>query len=145
MKALEKYECHPLYKFCKELDHPGFDSRRGQASFLFIQTSCPSLRVMRPLNGERVLSLEVKRTMCEADHSLLSGAEVKNECKYSSCPGQRQLYLEKHSTQFWECNVATGIRKELHSVKLNTSDSGNRVKLCASAPARDTPCIRGVK
>jgi hypothetical protein len=66
---------------------------------------------MRPLNGERVLSLEVKRTVCEADHSLLSGTEVKNECKYTSCPGQRQLYMEKQSTQFWESNVAIGIRK----------------------------------
>jgi len=31
--------------------------------------SCPSLRDMRPLNGERDLSLEVKQTMCGADHS----------------------------------------------------------------------------
>jgi hypothetical protein len=50
MKVLEKYECHPLYKFSKELDHPGFDSRGGQESVLFIKMSCPSMREMRPLN-----------------------------------------------------------------------------------------------
>ena len=50
IKVLEKYECHPLYKFCKELDHPGFDSRRDQATFLFTKTSSPSLRATRPLS-----------------------------------------------------------------------------------------------
>jgi hypothetical protein len=68
MKVLEKYVCHPLYKFSKDLDHPEFDSRGGQASVLFIKMSCPFLRKIRPLNGERDLSLEVKRKMCEADH-----------------------------------------------------------------------------
>jgi len=68
-----------LYKYCKELDHPEFDSQLGQGSFLFIKRSGPSLRTKRSLNGEKVLSLEVKRTVCEADHSLLSGAELKNE------------------------------------------------------------------
>ena len=83
MKVLEKYECRPLYKYCKELDHPGFDSQRKQTSFLFIKTSCPSLRAMWSLNGERVLSLKVMRTPCETDHSLLSRAEVKNELNTS--------------------------------------------------------------
>jgi hypothetical protein len=122
----------------------------GEDKKVFSSSKCPALlrpspKDMRPLNGERDLSLEVKRTMCEADHSFLFGAKVKNECKYSLCPGQRQLYFEKQSKQFWEGNVATGIRKGLHNVKRNTSDSWSRIKLFARAPARDTPFIHSVK
>jgi hypothetical protein len=56
--------------------------------FLFATASRPdSLSTQPPIHGVPVaLALGAKRLECEADHSSLSGAEVKNAWSYTSTP-----------------------------------------------------------
>jgi hypothetical protein len=59
---------------------PGFDSRQGQAIFVYTTTSRPTLgSTLSPI--QRVpgaLSTEIRRSEREAEHSLPTSAEVKN-------------------------------------------------------------------
>jgi hypothetical protein len=72
----------------------GFDSRRGLGIFLFTTAFRTALGLTQPpihwLPG--VISLGVKRSRCEADHSPPSSAEVK-ECV--------ELYLHSPNTPAW--------------------------------------------
>jgi hypothetical protein len=66
----------------------GFDSRRGLEIFLFTTASRTALGPTQPpiqwVSG--ALSLGVKRSGHEADHSPPSSAEVKNSWSYTSTP-----------------------------------------------------------
>jgi hypothetical protein len=60
---------------------PGLDSRQGLGIFLFTTVSRTALGPIQPPNQRvsEVLSLGVKQPWCEADHSPLASAEIK-EC-----------------------------------------------------------------
>jgi hypothetical protein len=66
----------------------GLDSRRGLRNFLFITGSRTVLGPAQPpiqwLPG--AVSLVVKRSVREADHSPPSNAEIKNAWGYTSVP-----------------------------------------------------------
>jgi hypothetical protein len=66
----------------------GFESRRRLGIFLFTTTSLTALGPTQPpVQGvPGALSLGVKWPGREADHSLLSSAEVKNAWSYTSIP-----------------------------------------------------------
>jgi hypothetical protein len=72
------------------LDDRGSISGRGNDGILFLLTTAsrPALRPTQPpiqwVRG--ALSLGVKLPLCEADHSLPCGAEVKNAWSYTSNP-----------------------------------------------------------
>jgi hypothetical protein len=66
----------------------GFESRQGLGIFLFVTVCRPALGLTQPsirwVPG--ALSLVVRRSGREADHSPPSSAEVKNEWNYTSIP-----------------------------------------------------------
>jgi hypothetical protein len=66
----------------------GFDFRPGLGIFLFTTVSKTDLGPTQPLiqRVPRALSPEVQRPGREADHSLPSRAEVKNDWSYTSTP-----------------------------------------------------------
>jgi len=70
------------------LDNRGFESRQGVVIYLFTTTSRPGLGPIHPpvqwVPG--ALSLVVKRKFCEADHSSISSAGVKNAWSYKYTP-----------------------------------------------------------
>jgi hypothetical protein len=68
------------------LDDRGFESRQGLGIFLFTTASRPALGPTQPPIQwvPEALSLGVKRSGREADHSPSSGAEVKNAWSYTS-------------------------------------------------------------
>jgi hypothetical protein len=70
------------------LDDQGFESQNGLRNFLFTTSSRPALGPTQPPIQWALgaLSLGVKWLECEADHSPLSGAEVKNAWSYTSTP-----------------------------------------------------------
>jgi hypothetical protein len=70
------------------LDDRGFDSLQRLRIFLFTTTSRPALGpTQSPIQCvSRVLSLGVKRSRREADHSHPSSADVKNSWRYTSIP-----------------------------------------------------------
>jgi hypothetical protein len=67
---------------------PTVRARQGLRIFLFTTASRPALEPTQPpIQWVPVaLSLGVKRPVGEADHSLLSSAEVKNSLRYTSTP-----------------------------------------------------------
>jgi hypothetical protein len=69
-------------------ERSGFSSQQGQEIFLFFKVSRPSLRpsLTRAQRIPKALPSKVKRPGREADHSLLSGAEVKNEWRCNPLP-----------------------------------------------------------
>jgi hypothetical protein len=71
---------------CYGLDDRGFESQQGLRIFLFTTASRPALGPTQPpiqwVPG--ALSLGVKRSGREADHSPPSSAEVKNAWSYTS-------------------------------------------------------------
>jgi hypothetical protein len=73
------------------LDDWGLESREGLEIFLFTTAFRPALRPTQPpikvIPG--TLSLGVKRTGREADHSPPSSAEVKNVLIYTWAPPMR--------------------------------------------------------
>jgi hypothetical protein len=64
----------------------GFDSQEGQEIFLLATASRPALRATQPPIQWvlRVLSLGIKWTGYEADHTPPSSAKVKKEWSFSS-------------------------------------------------------------
>jgi len=67
---------------------PRFNPRQGQGMFLLVTASRPALEPTQyPIKWEPgVVSLEVKRSVSEVDHSPASSAEVKNAWSYTSIP-----------------------------------------------------------
>jgi hypothetical protein len=74
------------YSACLRSGRSGFDSQRGLGIFLFNAASRTALGPTQPpiLRPPEALSLEVRRTEREADHSPPSSAEVKNAWCYTS-------------------------------------------------------------
>jgi hypothetical protein len=66
----------------------GFDSRRGLGIFLFTTASTTALGPNQPPTQwvPEALSLGVKQSGREADHSPLSSTEVKDARSYTSTP-----------------------------------------------------------
>jgi hypothetical protein len=92
------------------MDDQGFRSRQGLVIFLFITVSRPAVgSIQPPIQWVPVsLSLGVKRSGREADHSPPSSAEVKNAWSYTFTPkynfmtwcsvkAQGQLCLFRHA------------------------------------------------
>jgi hypothetical protein len=101
MVLIRFFDCigHRWYSAGLRLDDRGFESLQGLGIFLFTTVSMVSYPM-----GNRVSFPGLKRPGREADHSLLSSAEVKNVWKYTSTPqyafvawcsvkAQGQLYL----------------------------------------------------
>jgi hypothetical protein len=67
------------------LGDPGLKSRHGQEILFFSKTPSPAVGPPSLLfSGYRGLSVEVKQSSREADHSSPSGDEVSNEWSYTS-------------------------------------------------------------
>jgi hypothetical protein len=68
-----------------------FKSRKGLGIFLFTTVSRPALGpTQSPTHWvQEALSLEVKRSRCESDHSLPYSAKMKNAWSYTSTPPLR--------------------------------------------------------
>jgi hypothetical protein len=73
------------------LDDRGFESRQWLGIFLFTTMSRPALRPTQPPIQwvPRAISLGIKRSGGEIDHSPPSSAEVKNAWSYTSTPSFR--------------------------------------------------------
>jgi hypothetical protein len=79
------YDLYLLIR-CYGLDDRGFASRQGLGVFLFTTMSRPALGLtLAPVQWvPGTVSLGVKRSVCEADHSPPSSAEVKNAWRCTS-------------------------------------------------------------
>jgi hypothetical protein len=71
------------------LDDRGCESRQGLGIFLFTTESRPALRPTRSSSQRGALSLGVRRSGREADHSPPSSVEFKNRWSYTFTPPLR--------------------------------------------------------
>jgi hypothetical protein len=81
------------------LRHLGFGSCQGQHAFILFQMLIRAQRsIQRPIQWVQVaMSPGIKRSGREADHSLPSIVEVKNERSYTATPSVCLHGMEKES------------------------------------------------